>query len=188
MRVYSDVKAAPNKEREIIPAGGYVAKVKAAMVEDTKHGDRLIIYFEVADGDYRGFFQRDYDAQPQEDKKWRGVYRTYLPKEDGSEKDGWSKTTLSGIIWAFEESNPGFHWDWDEAKLKDKTVGVLFRNKEWEMNGNTGWTTQCCKLTDADSIRQGKFKTPKDKPLANQAFSAPGGFSELPNDDDLPWK
>ena len=73
---------APNKEREIIPAGGYVAKVKAAMVEDTKHGDRLIIYFEVADGDYRGFFQRDYDAQPQEDKKWRGVYRTYLPKED----------------------------------------------------------------------------------------------------------
>ena len=42
MRQYSDVKAAPNKAREIIPAGGYVAKVNAAVVETTDYGDRLI--------------------------------------------------------------------------------------------------------------------------------------------------
>ena len=84
MRQYSDVKAAPNKAREIIPAGGYVAKVNAAVVETTDYGDRLIIYFDVIEGDYRGFFQKDYSEQNREDKKWRGIYRMYLPKDDGS--------------------------------------------------------------------------------------------------------
>lgn len=188
MRAYSDVKAEPAKGREIIPAGGYVAKVQAAAVEQSDFGERLVVYFEISEGDFRGFFRKDFDAQTQEDKKWRGVYRMYLPKDDGTEKDGWSKRTLGNVIWSFETSNSGFHWNWDETALKDKTVGVLFRNKEWEMNGNTGWTTECCALTDADSIRQGKFKTPKDKPLANKTAAPAGAFAPLPEDDsDLPW-
>lgn len=187
MRQYSDVKAAPNKAREIIPAGGYVAKVNAAVVETTDYGDRLIIYFDVIEGDYRGFFQKDYEAQQgREDKKWRGVYRMYLPREDGSEKDEWSKRTLGNVIWSFETSNQGYHWDWNEAGLKDKLIGVLFRNKEWEYNGQTGWTTECCSVTDIESIRSNKYKTPKDKPLTNKT---PTGFTDLSDegDSDLPW-
>ena len=186
MRAYNDVKAEPQKGREILPAGGYVAKVQAAMVENTDYGERLVVYFEICEGDYRGFFQKDFDAQTQEDKKWRGVYRMYLPKEDGSEKDGWSKKTLGGVIWSFEQSNPGYHWDWNEAGLKDKLVGVLFRNKEWEFNGNTGWTTECCFLTDVDSIRQETFRTPKDKPLKRD--SGQNNWAAQSDDSDLPWK
>lgn len=186
MKRYDNIKPAPSKGREIIPAGGYVAKINAAVTEETDYGDKLVIYFDVCEGDFRGFFRNDYDSQTQEDKKWRGVYRLYLPKEDGTEKDEWSKRSLSNVMWSLEESNPGYHFDFDEAKLKDKLVGVLFRNKEWEINGKTGWTTQCCSLTDAQSIRSGKFKTPKDKPLdGKSAFSA---SSPLPDDDDdLPW-
>lgn len=187
MRVYNDVKPAPNKGREILPIGGYVAKVRQAVVEETDYGEKLVIYFEIAEGPHTGFFQKDFTAQTMEDKKWRGVYRAYLPKDDGTEKDGWSKRTLSGIIWSFEQSNPGYHWNWEESTLKGLTVGVLFRNKEWEMNGNTGWTTECCALIDADSVRQGKFKMPKDKPLAQKA-ARQNGFQEAEDDGDLPWK
>lgn len=186
MKAY-DVKVEPNKGREIIPAGGYVAKIKAANVEATDYGDKLVIYFDICEGDLRGFFQADYDAQTQEDKKWRGIYRMYLPKEDGSERDGWSKRTLGNVIWAIEASNKGFHYDWDEVKLKDKTVGVLFRNKEWEMDTSdgykTGWTTECCAMADADSIRKNKYKMPKEKPLLNKK-----GPAAAPEDDGyLPW-
>ncbi len=189
MKQYSGIKAAPSKAREIIPAGGYVAKVTAGVVEHTEYGDRLVIYFDVCEGDYRGFFRKDYDAQIQEDKKWRGVYRMYLPKEDGSEKDGWNKRALGNVIWSFEASNKDYHWDWDEAGLKDKLIGVLFRNKEWDYNGKTGWTTECCALTDVTEIREDKYQTPKDKPLYKTGAFAGGGFTPLPDsDDDLPWK
>ena len=113
----------------------------------------------------------------------------YLPKDDGSEKDSWSKRTLGNMIWSFESSNKDYHWDWNEAGLKDKLVGVLFRNKEWEYNGQTGWTTECCGLTDVESIRTDKYRTPKDKPLKNN-FTISDGFADLTNSDDsdLPWK
>ncbi len=193
MKMYSDVKAEPNKGREILPAGGYVAKIMDAQVENTQYGDRLVISFDVSEGDFRGLFEKDYRGQVQEDKKWRGVYRMYLPKDDGTEKDGWSKRTLGGVIWAVESSNPGYHWDWDETTLKGKTVGVLFRDKEWEMDTTeghkTGWTTECCKLIDADSIHQGDYKTPKAKPLDGKTVPATGRYSEvLDDDEDLPWK
>ena len=130
--------------------------------------------------------KKDYSEQNREDKKWRGIYRMYLPKDDGSEKDSWSKRTLGNVIWSFEASNNGYHWDWNESVLKDKLIGVLFRNKEWEYNGQTGWTTECCAVTDIESIRANKYRTPKDKPLSNKT---PAGFTDLSNeeDKDLPW-
>jgi hypothetical protein len=87
-----------------------------------------------------------------------------------------------------KESNSGYHWDWDEAKLKGKMVGVLFRNFEWEMNDNTGWSTECCTFTTVDDIRQGKFKMPKDKPLKNKPATTTNtaDFTEI-TDDDLPF-
>ena len=51
--------------------------------------------------------------------------------------------------------------------------GVLFRNKEWEMNGRTGWTTEACSAIDAQSVRDGKLKMPKDKPLKKSGSTKP---------------
>jgi len=170
MKPYSGYQAKRSgNSREILPAGGYVAKIISARVDETKFGDKLIVAFDIAEGDYRGFFKKDFDSNTSEDKKWRGVYRANVPTEDGSERDDWNKRTMNNVAACFEESNQGYTWDWDESRLKGLIVGVLFRNKEWEVDGRTGWTTECCALTDAQSIRDGKFKTPKDKPLANHS-------------------
>ena len=93
-------------------------------------------------------------------------------------------------MFAFEDSNDGFHWDWDEKKLKGLTVGALFRNKQWEYNGQTGWTTECCELIPAQDVRENSFRMPKDKPLKKQAgqTSTPADFEEITDDDDLPFK
>ena len=173
--------------RETLPAGGYVCQIVNARVEENAWGDTLIIAHDVCEGDYSGIFKRDYDNNTNENKKWRGTFRLNLPKDDGSEQDEWKKRTLGNTIWAIEESNPGYTFDWDEKKLKGKKIGLIYRNREWSMNGRTGWTTEAGGADSIDNIRDGKYKMLKDRPLANKTESA---FSEVADDggeDDLPF-
>ncbi len=174
-------------EREKLPAGGYVAKIMNAKEVSYSWGSVLLISFDIVEGEYKDFFRKDYQENTNEDKKWRGTYRLSVPKDDGSKNDEWTKRTFGNAIWAIEDSNSGYAWDWNEAELKNKMVGVLFRNREWEMNGNTGWTTECCKLTSVDDIRNEKFKMPKDKPLDKAQQNAVDMMPAANDDDDLPW-
>lgn len=192
MRPFNGYK--PQKQggaREILPAGGYVAKILNAEEKRYTWGDVLLISFDITEGEHTGFFNADYQNNTNEDRKWRGTYRLPIPKDDGSEKDGWTKNAFNGAIWAIEESNPGYAWNWDEKNLKDKIVGVLFRNEEWRSNstGNTGWDTKCCRLESVEDIRNGKFKIPKDKPLANKPAQPASDFvPAADNDTKLPWE
>lgn len=176
MRPFNGYKAERKTAREILPVGGYVAKILNAKEIEYTWGSVLEISFDICEGDYRDFFAADYRGNTDENKKWRGNYRLNVPKDDGSEKDGWTKNTFNGAMWAIEESNPGYRWAWDETTLKGKTVGVIFRNKEWEYEGKTGWTTEAGILDTVENIRSGKFKSLKDKPLkAKPAAPAFGG-------------
>ena len=187
MKPFNGFEAKKSGAREKLPAGGYIAKILNAEVVDYDRSSVLLISFDIAEGERKDFFRTDYKNQDSEDKKWRGTYRLYIPLDDGSEKDGWTKRTFGNAIWAIEDSNLGYHWDWDEATLKGKLVGVLYRNKEWKMNGNTGWTTECCALTSVDDIRQGNFKMPKDKPLKEKSSSSAFTPVDEENGDDLPF-
>lgn len=121
-----------------------------------------------------------------ENKKWRGVYRLFLPKDDGGERDEWSKRTFGNAMWAIEESNEGYAWDWIESTLKGKVVGFVFRNKEWEFDGKRGWTTECGALASIQAVREGKVKLLKDRPLqTSQETLAFAGYQEV--EDNLPF-
>lgn len=183
--------------REFLPVGGYVAKIMGAKEIQYDWGTVILISFDIAEGDFRDFFLTDYRAQDSEDKKWRGTYRLREPNEDGSEKDNWTIRAFNNAVAVLEESNNGYHWNWtpiesgDFSQLKGKLVGVLYRNEEWSMNGNTGWSTKCCALASVEDIRKGKFRMPKDKPLKTTKTSS-DTMSSLPqdvivSDDDLPF-
>ncbi len=198
MRQFNGFKPAKAVSNEPLPAGGYVAKILKAECVATDWGDKLVLSFDIVDGPYRDFFANQYRNNPNEDKKWKGTIRISIPADDGSEQDERNKRSFNNAMWAIEDSNTGYHFNWDETTLKDKTVGVLFRNKEWEMNGRTGWTTECCALESATAIRKGDFKTPKDKPLSkkNETYGdyrantgSSGGWQEVPGalDDALPF-
>ena len=189
MRPYSgfEAKKSSSGAREILPAGGYVCEIKSAKVEEYSGGlSTLILAIDVIEGQYAGFFKKDFDQNTREDKKWRGTYRINLPKDDGSEMDAWTKRTFGNFIWSVQESNPGYTWDWEEKKLKGKKLGVIYRNREWEMSGNTGWTTEAAGSASVEEIRAGSFRMLKDKPLKNR----PAQVAEpevVDNEDDLPF-
>ena len=174
---------------EPLPAGGYVAKILNAKVEEYSWGEVLVISFDVAEGEYKDFFSKQYKENTREDKKWKGNFRLTVPNEGNQYFDS-QKRAFGNAIWAIEESNTGYHWDWNEAALKGKMVGVLFRNYEWEMNGNSGWSTECCTFVSVEDVRTGNFKHPKDKPLKRKESYSSNQFSEMAeidSTDDLPF-
>ena len=189
---WENVKAA--SEFVPLPAGGYIVELKNAKVKEYKNqnGDafeRFEIALDIAEGEFKDYYANDYCNQTNEDKKWKGVLRLYMPKEDGSEQDEWTKSRFKSFIEAVEDSNPGFHWDWDESKLRGKKIGCLFRLEEWEYNGKTGKKAQPFKAVSIEKIKSGNFKIPKEKLLDKNA-SAPNSptpeFRDIP-DEDVPF-
>lgn len=191
MKAFNGFKAEKaSSGREILPAGAYVCEIKSVKEEEYSgsYGTAsfLSLAIEIIEGDYAGFWKKDFDGNDREDKKWRGTYRLSIPKDDGSEKDGWTKRTFGNFIYAVQESNPGYTWNWDEKTLKGKKVGVLYRNKEWEFDGRTGWTTEAAGSAPIEDVRKGVCKPLKDKPLANRP-QAVATSETVDNEDDLPF-
>lgn len=186
-------------DRPKLPLGAYVCKTKKAVIQITEYGEQLCVLFDIVEGEYSGFFDADFKANTNADKKWKGVLRQWLPKEDGSESDEWTKSALKGLVTAFEKSNPGYQWNWDEASLSGKMIGIIFRNEEWDYKRKTGWTVRPFRAASIDSVRSGDFTLPKDKPLKNKPetsynytasdFSNSGvqSFAEIEDDGELPF-
>lgn len=175
--------------REILPAGGYVGKILKAEVMQYSWGNRLQISYDITEGDFKNFFKHDWDNNQNEDRKWRGVLKLNLPSGDGSQQDSWKVNAINNLAASLEDSNPGYTWDWDEAKLKGKALGFLVRDFEWEINGRTGWSTEASSCTDVDSIREGKFKVPKPRPLKDTQAAPATTMSgtAIDDPDDLPF-
>ena len=129
--------------QEQLPVGGYILKILDVKFQNYDWGDVIVLAFDIAEGEYAGFYKKNFEAQTQEDKKWKGTYRMNVPKDDGSKQDEFTMSKFKTDIEAIEDSNSGYHWDWDESKFKGKTVGAVFQNREWEMNGSTGFYTAC---------------------------------------------
>ena len=184
-----------SREFTPLPAGGYICKIMGAKVKEYNSNgssfERLEIALDITEGAFKDFYKQDFENQNTEDKKWKGVLRLYVPKDDGSEKDEWTKSRLKATTDAIEDSNSGFHWDWDESKLKNKIVGCIFRNEEWEFNGKTGIKAQPFKFISTDLVREGKFKIPEDKLLKNKSavsgINNSANYVEIESDDDLPF-
>lgn len=180
-------------EFEKLPKGAYEVRIEQAKVttytgKDGTPFEKLEIAFDIDKGEYAGYYRRNLEAQQQEDKTWKGVLRIYVPKDDGSEKDLWTKRKFKAIIQAIEDSNPGYHWDWNESGLRGKIVGCIFQWKEWAYNGKSGWFANPYNFIDVAKVRSGEFKLPDDKPLPeNQKPVSPNISAADESEDDFPF-
>lgn len=172
-----------------LPKGAYVLTIKSVEEITYSWGEVLKFDFDILEGEYKGFYQKQYNSNEQEDKKWKGSFRLNIPKDDGSEMDAFTKSKFKAAMMAFEESNPGFKWAWDERMLVGKTVGGAFNLKEWEYNGNSGWFTQCKYFVAASKVRSNDVTLPKDEPLKNKtvAASSNNAFGNVEDNEEIPF-
>ena len=58
---YSEAQA--YTENEKLPAGGYPIKIMAAKVDTYDWGEVLLIQFDISEGQYKGFYKKNYESQ-----------------------------------------------------------------------------------------------------------------------------
>lgn len=194
---YDSVKG--YSEFQQLPKDGYVLEIKQAK-EVTGNGNPYIeVMFDIAEGEYKDFYKQDYDKQTGEDKRWRGQFRLYEPLQDGSEKDGWTTREFKTFTNSLEDSNNGYHWDWDETKWAKKLIGGLFHYRDYQKSdGSAGTVLSFKRATTVEDIRKGTFTLPKDNfkyggyapgSLAPENNTGTSGddFVVTSEDEELPW-
>ncbi len=175
-----------------LPAGGYVCKILNARVENVFGSDKLAFAIDVAEGEYKGFYQRLFEQKKQADPsaKFPGKYDCFIARQDGS-TNPWFK----GSIVAVEKSNPGYDFaatNGNEKTLVGKLVGVVFGEEEFQgNNGNWYTSVKPVMFRSADSIRNGDFEIPEKKrrePKNGGGYMAmPGNTMQEVTDDELPF-
>lgn len=157
---YDEIQAYRSFEK--LPVGGYVTKIQNVRFMEGKNGnsDMIILAFDIIEGEHKDYFKKQFESQTAEVKKWKGTFTIYYPKDDGSEKDEWTKRSFKTIMEDIETSNPGYAWNWDENTLKGKEIGIIFGEVNDIIDGKGVKYNKAKKTASVDSIRKGNFKIP----------------------------
>ena len=176
-----------------LPVGGYELTIVGAKVEQFTNCEILKIAFDIVNHEqFSGFYANRFKSAKAQnpDAKWGGVFDVFIPKDDGSELDGYTKQAFKRFITSVEKSNEGYVWNWDEKSLKGKAFGDIFGREEFiTKEGDRKFAVKCRFPRSIDSIRNGDYKIPEDKLLKglNTATATIDDYEEILDPDDMPF-
>lgn len=153
---------------ELPPVGAYVGVIQGVRVEPSfdKTHDQIVLLLDITEGEYANRYTEQYnDAKERfENAKSKGVFRITVPEEDDPADKAWIKNVFESNLWAVEQSNPGYAWDWDEKKLKGKKVGFSVRKRFYTYDKKDRETTEIGRLESIEEVKAGKVKpmNPRD--------------------------
>lgn len=174
----ASVQEASTGESKRLPAGGYICKY--TNVEDIAEKQYLYMEFDIAEGEYKGYFK---ELEERADF-WAGkCYRSYKEK---------ALPMFKRMCSAVTKSNKGFIFDGnehaDESTLIGKKIGILLGEEEYIGNdGSVKTKLVVVREMPVDDIKAGKFKVPAIKKLVEEAEkpqTSDDGFMKIPLDAD----
>ena len=181
---------------EMLPRGGYVVKILGAVVKESNYGQYVELSCDIAEGDYSNYYMNDWKRQTVETKKWHCISFLNVPKDDGTEQDGWTKRRFKTFTEALEESNNGYHFDWDESRFKGLLIGAVFNyRKYYGADGSLKESPNLAFFTTVQNVRDGKYRLPDDKmpkgvaPAAAPQAPSNDSWVSVPDgtDEELPF-
>lgn len=186
-------KSKRKKSFQPLPKGAYVVKIKGVEREKNRSGsgEHLTIAFDIAEGEYKDFYQNLFDNNSNENKKWSYDALFYLTIPDDNSKsyvmDNWN-TFFADL----EDSNNGYVFGGDHKALKGKIIGGRFHIEQSEYNGKIYNHTRMRWTAVADDVRSGSFGgLPEDKLISKPQTSIPTdseGFMKIATDpEDVPF-
>ena len=174
------------------PAGAYVAEIQGVKTEPSydRTRDVIVLMLEITEGEYAGQYHKVYEDQREsfgDSVKYKGTLRLtpYIPGDAS-----WIKSRFEENLWCIEQSNAGYQWDWDEAKLKGKKVGINVRNRVYYGNdGKKRETTEIAQLETVADVKDGKCRILKDRVQEAPAGSnaSADNYSDVSNTVDVPF-
>lgn len=183
-----DKAAAYDGSGERLPAGGYICRILKAWVETTLGGsEQIALALEIVEGEYAGFAKRQYESRKANNPnaKWACIFKQFTLGTDGQ-----TNPYFKGMLKSIENSNSGYRWDWQEAGLANKLIGMIFQEEEFEATDGTIKTTvRPAFPRSVQRIRDG-VEVPEirrlNKQSANTNTLQNKGFTPI-DDDELPF-
>lgn len=178
-----------------LPAGLYVCEVLGARQEEYNGHNRFIMQFDIAEGEQKGFYQKQYNAAKQTDAKakYKGIHRQNM--------DGQGMPFFKGLMTSIEKSNPGYVFPWgkegnEKTLVKKKFGAVMGREEFMTDDGEKRMATKIVQIRSVDGLKDAKV--PEDKLLegTSQPAKVPqygpadaDGFMNIPAgiDEELPF-
>lgn len=176
---YKTAEASNGSDFTPLPAGAYICRITSAVANE-KDKPYIEVTFDIADGEYKGYYSDDWGTS----NTWAHSKRHYYTSA--------AMGMFKGFIQAIDESN-GTNFDaevesgFDESKLVGKLIGYVVGEEEYESNTGeirTRLAWRDAKVRTVAQIKSGKCKVP-DKKLLQISRSEPSGF--IPSDDDMPF-
>lgn len=187
-------------EYEKLAPGGHVLRILKVEETTSRNGDDMIkIYLDTDKTDKQpGFFKKRYDSDTRANKKWGCIVNQLVIDT----KTGLASRGLKTFHTCVEKSNSSsFKLIWGDkyaANFKNKLIGGLFRNEEYEkQDGTTGRSVKCMAFHSVGAVLEG-LEVPEDKhldnavapgyPVTNSVVAAPPTNDiPLPDDNDYPF-
>lgn len=179
----------------------YICKI--VNVIDIPEKEYLKVFFDIADGEHKGYFAEQYKNDTRPDKKWAAAgsfIRSYKEK---------ALPMFKGFTNALEKSNKNYAWDWDENKLKGKTIVLIIGEEEYlnqkgekrvrnyvnavrslEAYKAGDYTIPALKELDASKVTNATKQEDFVNPFGDEApktNSAPADSNPWGDDDDNPF-
>lgn len=172
-----------------LPPGGYVCGIREAWIERTENGEALVIKYDISQGEHKSYFQNQFNNSSLPNKKYKGIYRIFLPRHDYGEegfdeKDEKALRGLKTFIENVQDSNTGYLWNWNEHQLALKYFGGIFGEKEYDYDGRQGVFTTLKYTVSVLDIQEGNYKIPA---LQKLKTSAPSVLKEVEEPGELPF-
>lgn len=182
---------APAASYPMLPKGLYVAKINNVKIDGDEPDQRLVLRVDITEGEHAGYyvkrFNSDKERGGQYEAKYKGDFSIQIPNQNNPRRQhyDWDNRAFGNAIWAIEQSNPGYHWDWNEAGLKGKAVGINVRGGTY--NGKP--YTSIGRLESVQAIRDGSAKVMADAKPRGDAQTAGNmdGGAIVVTDDELPF-
>jgi hypothetical protein len=156
-------------------AGPCILGVTNATTQKNKNQEQqLVLFLDIAEGEFKNFYRQ------QGERFNKKQYLRFYQNTEGK-----SLPHFKGIVLAFEESNQGFKFDFDESTLVKRRIGANLREEEYvrTKDGAIGTNLRVAYLCSVRSVVEGKHKVLPIKKLARQEPGDDDEFEPPPQDE-----
>lgn len=176
----------------MLPAGPYVAVIKAVKIDGVEPDQSLILRLDIAEGEYADYYYNRFKAEDAKGgnypAKYKGDLRLRIPNPD-NHRAMYPETDLrrfNDAMYRIEQSNPGYAWDWNEQGLVGRIVGLSVRGGTY----NDSPYTKPYRLEIADDVRKGLVPVMQPMDPRSDAYEPPidrqTGYAVV-NDPSVPF-
>jgi hypothetical protein len=171
---WNEVEAKGMEDFKALPIGAYECIIrKAEVYRNPNNGkESFKVEVDIANGEYKGYFQKRFDTNPNSTKTWDNNATRYLSFQ------GDNIAYFKGFITCVENSNPGYKWDWDETKLTNKKICGVFQYEEYEnQEGKKGVKVRLNKFRSLDKMKD--IEVSDSVRLLNGSYTSIDDYNEI---------